>query len=222
MQSACIGSLSDREAGRQYSVFSQPEQKITGDEITLHDVLHDRPGRQLKRSDRFRIALALASSHLQLHSTQWARKRWEAADIRFPIQNISREIMFDKPFVSADFNGDLLWLDRGPKRMERSFACLGIMLLELLFGRCLEDHDLWQQLGQDNKGITMFRLMVAKEWADDVEDEAGEHFSDAVMWCLNESPATLEGEQWRKDLADRVVLPIQNCCEWIQSKPGVC
>lgn len=24
---------------------------------------------------------------------------------------------------------------------------------------------------------------------------------------------TLQGDQWRKDLADRVVLPLQVCCE---------
>ena len=60
--------------------------------------------------------------------------------------------------------------------------------------------------------------MVAREWADLVEGEAGPDFSAAVMWCLNESPTTLEGVQWREDLANKVVLPLQNCCDWIKGR----
>ena len=222
MQAACIGSLSDREAGRQYSVFSQPEQKFAGDEITLHEVLHGPCEQRLKRSERFKIALAIASSHLQLHSTRWARKQWESSDIHFPCSKRGDGlIMFDKPYVSADFNSDLLVEQQIPRKTDRSFAGLGIMLLELLFGVCLEDHELWQQLGfGENKTVPLYRLMVAKQWADSVEDEAGPEFSSAVLWCLNESPTTLEGDQWRKDLAYRVVLPLQNCCEWIKAKPA--
>lgn len=217
MQAACIGSFNDHEAGRQYSVFSQPEQKISGDEITLQEVLHGCRKCELRRSDRFRIALAVASSHLQLRSTPWASKQWEAADIRFPMSNDENaNIVFEKPFVSADFNAALPIEDRSPKKTNKSFACLGIILLELLFRTCLEDHDLWQVFGSSNKANLIFRLMVARQWADEVEDEAGPEFSAAVMWCLNESPTTLDGDKWRQDLADRVVLPIQRCCEWIK------
>lgn len=93
------------------------------------------------------------------------------------------------------------------------------MLLELGFGTPIEDHDLWKQLGKSNKTIPIFRLMVARQWAEEVQDEAGPEYSAAVMWTLTDSPATLEGEQWRKDLADRVVLPLQKCNEWIHPKP---
>lgn len=221
MQAACIGSFNDHEAGRQYSVYSQPEQKIAGDEITLQEVLHGPRKRMLKRSERFRIALAVSSSHLQLQSTGWASKQWEAADIRFPVQtDRDSTVIFDKPYISADFNASLARAERSLKKTDKSFACLGIMLLELLFGRCLEDHELWQRIATDDKANTVSRLMIARQWADDVEDEAGPDFSAAVMWCLNESPTTLEGNQWRRDLADRVVLPIQNCCEWMKAKPS--
>jgi hypothetical protein len=59
--------------------------------------------------------------------------------------------------------------------------------------------------------------MVAEQWADDVKDEAGPEFSSAVRWCMDESPATLHGDQWRNDLAFEVVLPLQNCCGWIDT-----
>ena len=63
--------------------------------------------------------------------------------------------------------------------------------------------------------------MVAKQWVDDMEGEAGPEYASAVMWCLNKSPATLEGDEWRTDLASEVVLPLQNCCEWISPKTEV-
>ena len=217
MQSLCLGSLSDTEADRKYSVFSQPEQKIATGEISLHGVLHGPYKKQLKQAERLRIALAIASSHLQLHSTRWARKQWEAIDISFPCRDsTSAEVMFDKPYISVDFNASLSTKERIPKKSDRSFACLGIMLLELLFGVCLEDHELWKELGfQENKGNPLFRLMVSRQWADSVEYEAGHDFFAAVTWCLNESPTTLEGDRWRQDLADRVVLPLESCCNLV-------
>ncbi|KAK3073075.1 hypothetical protein LTR53_005652 [Teratosphaeriaceae sp. CCFEE 6253] len=216
MSPAFLGALTDAEKGSQYSVHSQPEQKMTAQEITLKEAL----GRRLKRSDRFRIALAVASSHLQLHSTSWARKQWAAEDILFPSTGPSAsDIVIDKPYVSANFVDRQPSMSRAHKTTDRSFASLGVMLMELLFGVGLEAHELWLSPGfADNKSKPLFRQMVAREWADSVDGEAGPDMSAAVMWCLNESPTTLEGDQWRRDLAHKVVLPLQNCCDWIQGK----
>ena len=57
--------------------------------------------------------------------------------------------------------------------------------------------------------------MIAIQWADEVEDDAGAEFATAVKWCLLDSPTTLDGSAWRKDLAEKVVLALQNCCDWI-------
>ncbi|KAK4932548.1 hypothetical protein LTR49_000972 [Elasticomyces elasticus] len=219
MAASCIGALTDVEKGNQYSVHAQPEQKITASETLLSEILSGPSKRRLKRSDRYRIALAVASSHLQLHSTSWARKQWEAHDIRFPCSGPNAsDIMFDRPYVSADFT------DNAPKpapATERSFACLGIMLMELLFGVGLETHELWSNPGfGDKQNTSLYRQIVAREWADAVEGEAGPDLSAAVMWCLDESPTTLDGDQWRQDLAHKVVLPLQNCCDWISGKPA--
>ena len=136
--------------------------------------------------------------------------------MRFPqIGTNAADVLLDRPFVSANFQPELPSALRVPKATDRSFACLGIMMLELVFGSQLEEHELWQQFGTKSTDNPILRLMVAKKWADDVKDEAGTEFSSAVKWCLDESPATLHGEQWRKDLACEVVLRLQNCCGWI-------
>lgn len=127
--------------------------------------------------------------------------------------------MFNKPYVSTDFKDTATALETTAKKTDRSFACLGIMLLELLFGARLDAHELWLRPGFDgNQDTPLLRMMVAREWADQVEGEGGPEYSAAVMWCLNESPTTLDGNQWRNDLADRVVLPLQKCCEWIGAR----
>ncbi|KAM0715319.1 hypothetical protein Q7P37_008817 [Cladosporium fusiforme] len=222
-QSAYLGMLVDEAQGGQYRVRSQPEQKIVADEISLFELLHPDHKPCLQRAQRLQIALKIASSHLQLHSTPWARRQWESADVRFPQTGTDpANILLDRPFVSADFEATSLPLTaQAPKASDRSFACLGIMLLELAFGKRLEDNDLWQQLGVQNTKIALFRLMVAKQWADDVEGEQGSEFSSAVMWCLNKSPTSLEGNEWRKDLASEVVLPLEHCYEWISPKAGI-
>lgn len=216
-QDACLGVLVDDIQGGQYQVRSQPEQKVVAGEITLSEVLKSDYRPRLTRAQRFQIALKVASSHLQLHSTSWARRQWEAKDVRFP-QTGTASILLDRPFVSASFEPVPPRESRMPKLADKSFACLGIMLLELLFGTRTEEHELWQQLGMKNVADPLFRLMVAKRWADDVEGEAGPEYFSAVGWCLNKSPSTLDGDQWREDLAHEVVLPLQHCCEWINPK----
>jgi hypothetical protein len=215
-QDAYLGVLVDELRGGRYQVRSQPEQKLAGGEITLSEVLERGHKPRLTRAQRFQTALKVASSHLQLHSTPWTRKQWETGDVRFPQTGTNgSSILLDRPFVSASFEPVLPSSAREPKLTDRSFACLGIMLLELLFGARIEEHELWQQLGDQNAAVPLFRLMVAKKWADDVEGEAGPEYFSAVGWCLNRSPTTLNGDQWRKDLAREVVLPLQHCCEWI-------
>jgi hypothetical protein len=216
MQSQCLGMLVGLDQGDRYQVSSQPEQKVVAGEITLWEILSRGHKPRVSRAQRFQIALKIASSHLQLHSTSWARRHWESGDVRFPqAGTTTADILLDRPFVSATFEPDLPSAMRVPKVTDRSFACLGIMMLELLFGAQLEEHELWQQFGANSSDNPLIRLMVAKQWADDVKDEAGPEFSSAVKWCLDESPATLHGDQWRKDLACEVVLPLQNCCGWI-------
>jgi hypothetical protein len=216
MQSKCLGLLVDKHQGVQYQVISQPEQKVIAGETTLQELLHADHKPRVSRAQRFQIALKIASSHLQLHSTSWARRHWESRDVRFPqVGTTAADVLLNRPFVSANFEPELPSALQVPKATDRSFACLGIMMLELLFGTQLEEHELWQQFGATSIDNPVLRLMVAKKWADDVKDEAGTEFSSAVKWCLDESPATLHGDQWRKDLACEVVLPLQNCCGWI-------
>lgn len=136
-----IGSLHTAE--KTYSVHSDSAQKTIGDSISLHEILHRNHKPRPDRAHRLGIALAVACSHLQLKSTSWARKQWQTGDILFPTcSTSSMSPAFDKPYVSADFSATTAVPAGQPQASDRSFACLGIMLLELAFGVVLEDHEM--------------------------------------------------------------------------------
>lgn len=141
MRSECLRLLFDANQGDQYQVSLQPEQKVVAGEITLRELLHPDHRPRVSRAQRFQIALKIASSHLQLHSTSWARRHWDSGDVRFPQIGVNAEyVLLDRPFVAATFKPELPSALRTPKATDRSFACLDIMMLELLFGSQLEEH----------------------------------------------------------------------------------
>jgi hypothetical protein len=224
MGAVCIGLLTDQRLGQSYQVMSQPRQKIVASEITLRDVLQPQYRPRIPRSMRFQLALKVSSSHLKLQSTPWATRQWEARDVQFPkLGSGGGQVLFEDPYISIDFKEDLVRTRNAmnARVMPRSFTSLGIMLLELLFGEPLEEHEFWSHL-PGKAGDHHLRHAVAVIWAGAIKQELpgepGKLFFDAIDWCLNESPSTLEGDEWRKDLADRVVLPLEKCCEWMQVK----
>jgi hypothetical protein len=103
---------------------------------------------------------------------------------------------------------------------DRIFVCLGIVLLELCCRTPIESCEWWQKLGftDAQKSEPLYRLFVAGKWLDEVEFEEGPEMASAIRWCLHESPRVFQNEQWRRDLADRVVLPVQNCCRYLSGR----
>lgn len=177
----------------------------------LWTILHSCYQPRMQRAQRLRLALRVASSHLQLPSTSWARRPLQSQHVKFAQYGFTAT---DYASVSADFEPELPLSQRVPKATDRSFASLGIILLELLFGAQLEEHKLWQHFGMKSVDDPTFRRMVAIQWAKDVEEEAGPDFASAVEWCLNKSPTTLGGNRWRGDLAQNVVVPLQRSSDW--------
>lgn len=167
----------------------------------------------MQRAQRLRLALRIASSHLQLPSTSWARRHLQSQHVKLAQYGPTATKM-NHASVSADFEPELPSSQRVPKATDRSFASLGIILLELLFGAQLEEHKLWQHFGMKSVNDPILWLMVAIQWAKDVEEEAGPDFASALEWCLNKSPTTLGRNRWRGDLARNVVVPLQRSSDW--------
>lgn len=216
VKAKCLGALRDDIADQTYSVSLQPAPQKSSDSITLHELLHDTSRPKMYRSQSYAIALAVCSSYLQLQSTAWANKVWTVKDINFPV--VGGVPLLDQPYIATRFDDTQAATIQPPAALaDRVFVCLGVMLLELCCRQLIEDSSWWQRLGADDaqKSQLWFRVSVAGEWLKEVEYEEGPEMASAIRWCLHESPRVFEGERWRKDLADRVVLPVQDCCRFL-------
>lgn len=104
-------------------------------------------GFRLSRADRYSIAVILASSLLQLCNSPWIEETWSKYDIYFlkAAQGSPTPIIVEKPYITRRFRpyrsgspeNSTLCTDTGNKS-QKSMQSLGIMLLELLFGRAIE------------------------------------------------------------------------------------
>lgn len=206
----------DTDNNRQYAIHHAAE-KLCVNARTLADVLRDPTNARLNRVQRYSIALTLASSYLQLHSTPWTNGQWTPNDIYLSIdQGTNGRTTCGDPYLVTRFD-----TATGSATRDRSFSTLGIVLLELCFGRCLEEHELWQQPNYAPlQSDPMMRQTVAVQWLEDVQGEAGDDWVEATEWTLRKAPTVLKDDTWRMDFAEHVVQPLQRCCESMNPRRG--
>lgn len=212
----CYGGLTDATSDRHYTVSALDYTSSIphASNVTLAEVFDGKTSVTFTRIQRYSIAATLASSLLQLESTPWAQS-WHASDVHFA-HDQGTVLEYDKPFFLTRF-------DSATQSKDDSFKALGVLLLELCFGKPLDQHEIWQQPGfAMAKANPMMRHFVACEWLKHVEGEAGEQYAIAVRFCLHEAPATLKDDKWRTDFAQSVAWPLQQCYESMQpSKRGL-
>ncbi|KAK1029761.1 hypothetical protein LTS16_019436 [Friedmanniomyces endolithicus] len=148
---SCILTLVDVELNRYYAVYPAAEKTplVAGASsgpdagTTLADTLKPNFRPRLTRVQRYGIALTLASSHLQLHSTPWLHEQWTAENVHFPLTDDNGALtLHGEPYVLTQFEATNNKPPTG--QSDQSFSTLGIVLLELCFGTRFEDHHLWQ------------------------------------------------------------------------------
>jgi hypothetical protein len=212
----CLGFLKGEEYC--YSVFPLVRQQ-TGSEaretVTLETLLSAPSQTTLTRRQRYSIALTIASSHLQLHSTPWLSTKWSKKDIIF-LRDGPSTILADQPYISRNFTPDLPISLQAQEYGDWSISTLGIMLLELCFGLALEDHRIRQNfVSRDGQPNPALDLAAAMDWCRFAHEEAGPEFAEAIEWCLHKRPgrgsADVKDRRWRQELFEKVVKPLQYC-----------
>ncbi|KAK6424120.1 hypothetical protein LTR95_016434 [Oleoguttula sp. CCFEE 5521] len=210
------GIMTDHDSDRQYTVTEiGPSPPLTGtDDVTLSDVLESKALTTLTRVQRYSLAATLASSVLQYEATPWVRS-WASNAVHFP-----KDIASTHPGIAPQEQPFLLTaLTPAPPSTEDSFKALGTLLLELCFGKTLDEHSIWQQPAfSAAKTNPMLRQFVATEWLKEADGEAGEQFASAIRWCLQQAPALLNDDKWRTDFAQQVVWPLTQCHESMQPR----
>jgi hypothetical protein len=150
-----------------------------------------RRGRKFPKRDRVRLAVTLASSVLQLHKTPWLDDNWGIDNIYF----VERPgcTAYNYPFVSRGLDaGSSSSQPTVPKQLGRMIRnqplfALGVALIELWYGESLpelhEDED-GPLDPPDLQSSLLTRFNTADRLADELADDAGTKYSDAVRRCI--------------------------------------
>lgn len=218
----CLGFLENAEKRRH--VFCPLQKDVIEDPLSLLAALKpDATSGTMKpmsRQDRFTIAVTLASSLLQLHSTPWLTEQWSKSDIVLPT-NIPQQRVLPKPLLQAKFHSSAASnSSQGGStanarfNAKKALSSLGIMLLELCFGKTIEDHPLRPQFfGPNNTPNAFTNISTAKQWHEDVLGELGDDMSDAIRRCLDCSFApkpNLDDKEFQEAVLDGVIMPLQD------------
>jgi hypothetical protein len=109
--------------------------------------------------------------------------------------------------------------DPGATELAAALDQLGIILLELCFGKTLEQQPCRKQWpnGREAREVTGFDLLAARDWQCQIPEEAGPDYAEAVGWCLDKGKSR-SPERWRKDMLQSVVHPLQRCREYLAGR----
>lgn len=190
----CLGYLCDDEHRHHQLRLIRDGQPPSDrqDLITLEELLSHTQKLSLNRKQRFRLAVVLAASILQLQTTPWLTEKLAKRDIYF--EYLEGKVLADQPYIYHFFPSTkqppTTLLDAEAAHMHTGFATrtslinLGILLLELCFNRTIETIEYRDEFFSDGKPHNYTDYLTAIRWNSEVEDEAGLDFQNAIQCCL--------------------------------------
>ena len=182
--------------------------------------------------------MQLSSAAIQLHTTGWLNERWGKRDIHFFLNaNLLRRAengdlrpvpVFEKPFLCRDFrNGvrdsqsqqDMPALTQSPLvKCDASLFSLGIVLVELWFGKSIEDFPEYpgatthgEALRNDNAEFETADKLLRK-----INQEGGSIYEDAVRRCIRGLDCTatsLEEDELKNNAHSLIVSELER--DWM-------
>ncbi|KAI9150656.1 hypothetical protein HJFPF1_10431 [Paramyrothecium foliicola] len=177
---------------------------------TLEEILAGQAKYGLTRKQRYRLSLTLASSLLQLLQTPWLSNSWSKTDIIFPNEESNtRRVLLDQPHLNGCFKETQSKATKSKESLPYPLDLLGIVLLELCFGRRLEE-----RLQPQNPVNHGYQLLAALEWQKEVEAETGSMYAQAVAWCLV-GYRLVPSENLRQAMFENVVKPLETIHKFI-------
>jgi len=207
-------------AGNNMATSTVPQR------VSLDKVLIPEPGKGMSQRQCFSVAHSIAKSALELHSTPWLDRSWGKQDIVFFRSNFDSPMTFEKPYLVHKFGRQLAAMGTGdelsqvPQTREHVTESLGIMLLELCYGKPLEKLKLYAQYRATITQVNAtFNVRFAKFLCDTyLGDDHGPEVQAAVEWCLSNCRASMSEEKWEKEFFKEVVTPFHNYVQFLNGK----
>ena len=173
-----------------------------------------------KKKDRLILGVKLTSSLLQLHNTSWLAESWGSPDVLFMTKDDNP--LLEKPWLSKHFpSPSCTILPRqstgqplcAEVRNQSMFA-LGIVLIELWFGKTLENLRETKDLGPRGEVNAITEFATARRLSEAIYSDAGEWYGDAVRRCIycdfNQRYNSLDTETLKEAVHRGVVLPLES------------
>ena len=169
---------------------------------SLWDALSRDQSSYFTRRKRYAVAVCLAESFLQIHSTPWVSNLLQKKDV----------ILSERP-------GILLHVSTGstilPANEEYNGAkisdiqTLGIRFVELCFGKCIEHVPHREKTVAETEAAISTSILdfaAAVEWSREIIYEAGSDYAAMVDWCLRFDN---ENINWESEFWEHVILPLK-------------
>jgi len=191
--------------------------------VSLDNLLHQDA---MGRSRRLRLAVQIANTMMYLHGTDWLGNTWGKCDIFFrsrPVGKLFSIVNFrqpdlDKPFFyrrphsvrniqgAAGMNS--------PLQINKTLFSLGIILIELWFGKRLEDFpdNLQFPAGIERTNNTEYLIEIAQHLLGTVGNDARLLYGDVVRRCilgLDLSRPALENQDYKREVYTEVVSELE-------------
>ena len=209
----CLGVASDK--CKHYfmePLYYQEPPKTELEYIPLSEALLGQP-RALTQRKRFSVALAIASSFLQLHNSPWLRPHWGKEDI-YVVYDRNTGKFNDEPRISRQFSENTA---RGPSPSDPSISSLGIILMELCYGLSIEKRPerkiLSAHIDKDTVDLCI-ALELDKSLSVQYMDTG---YASVVSYCLKSTiikqSADPDDQEWREVFLNKVVEPLAQCTE---------
>lgn len=232
-QDPCVGYLMD-SVKRKHGIFPlEPlpacNQQQHWAAYSLRQILEKRAKikRALTKYDKLRVAVDLASSVLQLYNTPWLEEQWSDDDVYFIHRpGLSMAKVFEHPFVYRKFastgSSQASSMQGAASRVIRnqSLFTLGILLIELLYGKSIEELQSPRDLDcQGTPGVVWCTAVRLIE--EEIEYEAGPRYLDAVRRCIrcdfDRKDSSLDSEEFQQAVYIKVVAPLEKTLEQFNS-----
>ncbi|KAL7823711.1 hypothetical protein V8C26DRAFT_433671 [Trichoderma gracile] len=210
------GFLADEDI--RYYVYNVSEPEFNAMTfVTLDEILRGEGGLAFTRMQRYTLSLILASTYLQLLDSPWLPASLKRVDVIFhDATEEGASIRLDEPHISQHFTGADGVASAGKLSRFVALDRLGIMLLELCFGRTLESQQCRMAFGAGKNDMekASYDILAARDWLCQVNAEAGPAYADAVSWCLIGNRCTPE-EKWRPEMLRKVIEPLRLSCDFL-------
>ena len=202
----------------QHSVSSLAELLTKGGSKSSGRLVSTAGSHLLSRGDRLGLALTIASSVLQLYKTPWLRDDWNKHDIL--INDTGKVLYREQAYISGAFSATAMERMTQQKMMahlvrnETLFA-LGLVLIELCLGQVMESMRTPEDpLDVDQKPNILTDLYTANRLMEDVYNEGGRRYGDAVRRCIycefDQRRTSLDDDKFRQAVYDGVVAPLED------------